>query len=235
MLYYIGMRQQTEVDHESITQPLKHHLVPPFISKYQKNCLKKYLKTIDVTDSTMSDIIYTLNDFIKRCEVTPENAQNYIEFLSTRKISDESRLKKKIRYVNNYLKYIKALPKVSLNSYGADELRLFVKDDIQRLYNELIIYSRMRKDIKCMKVALAMSLINYLCLSSDDLCKMKLDSLLVKDKETRCYYISIYDEVASNNSIDEVVKLLDDVKKQMKDRKKMNRCTKIAHSSSLEK
>jgi hypothetical protein len=64
-----------------------------------------------------------------------------------------------------------------------------MKDDLQRLYNELIIYGRMRNNVQYKKIALMISLVNFMGLDAKELSKLMVKPLLVKDKVTDKHYI----------------------------------------------
>jgi hypothetical protein len=114
-----------------------------------------------------------------------------MKFLVARKITNPVEMKRRKRYLNNFLKHFGWKPRVTLDDFEPNKQKEFVLKDIQRLYDELTVYGRMKGDIKCIKLALMISLISFLNLNTHQLSKLMINSLLVTDVVADKYFISI--------------------------------------------
>jgi hypothetical protein len=79
-----------------------------------------------------------------------------------------------------------------------------MKEDVQRLYNELIIYGRMRNNVHYKKIALMISLVNYVGLNTRELSKLMVKPLLVVDKRTDKHFITVCDDDLPRNYQDQI-------------------------------
>jgi hypothetical protein len=64
--------------------------------------------------------------------------------------------------LNDYLEYIKEKNKFTINLRTIKYLRLSRFDEMQILYNELIVYGRMKRKVEYIENALLMTFINFM-------------------------------------------------------------------------
>jgi hypothetical protein len=105
-------------------------------------------------------------EFAENCEANAENAEKYVKYIGICKAETDNYLRKKTLYLNNYLGYIKEKNKFTIDLRKVKYLRLKRFDEMQILYNELIIYGRMKQKVEYIESALLMTLINFMGFSA---------------------------------------------------------------------
>jgi hypothetical protein len=188
----LGFKNQTTSEPNSISNPFTVYPLPLHIKEKQQEMLEKFMAKLKNTEQVKEEKKNILLPFVENYEITPRNAQLYFGHIVTRKSNNLLTMSKKKQYLNDFLEYYEMDPTIRIDSFNAVRSRFIIDKDIQELYNELIVYSRTKETVRYTRIALMISLVNYLNLSTVTLSNMMLNSLFHKDSKTNKYFITTY-------------------------------------------
>jgi hypothetical protein len=103
-------------------------------------------------------------------------------------------IKKLEKYMKGFINSIRIDNNFEVDYDIANDIYLIKLKEIQILYNELIVYGRMKKDSQYLLDALMINFINYFNLDAKTLVKMKWNYIIIhKTGNGDTYYIKIPD------------------------------------------